>query len=143
MIDAGIITEFKCQADVCLRPTREFIKKGPRGTGDLLVIDHIVPRRDKGSHQIQNLRILHNSCNAAWRKGTTGSTHKPNTGAKISAALKQAHKDGRMKKIYTEERSRKLSIANKGKVYSPEVRKRMSDAAKQRWQRERESKENG
>lgn len=126
MIDAGIITEFKCQATTCLMPTREFVKAGPRGTPDLLVIDHIVPRRDKGSHKIENLRIMHNSCNAGWRKGITGSFHTDATKAVIRDKVKQAHADGKLKKIYTPERSAKISAALKGKPLSDEHRAKIS-----------------
>lgn len=130
MIDAGTITKFECQAATCLMPTREFVKKGPRGTPDLLVIDHIIPRREKGSHKIENLRILHNSCNAGWRKGLPGVVFTEETKAQIAASMRQAHKDGKFKKIYTSERGAKISAAFKGRPLTEETRRKISEARK-------------
>ena len=109
MIDSGQITEFICQATDCKMPTREFIKKGPRGSPGLLVIDHIVPRRQNGSHHIRNLRIMHNACNAGWRKGHTGSFHTEETKERLRETSRKAHAEGRMKHIYTPERNKRVS----------------------------------
>lgn len=133
MIDDGIIVKFTCQAPTCLLPTREFVKQGPRGTGGLLVIDHIVPRRDKGSHKIENLRIMHNSCNAGWRKGLPGTFHTDETKIVIRDKVRQAHIDGKFKKIYTPERSAKSRATYMSKT--PEERSRIS---KQSWETRRQ-----
>lgn len=128
MIDAGIVTKLECMATECKLPTREFLKQGPRGSGGLLVLDHIVPRRTRGSHQIGNLRIVHNSCNAGWRKGITGSFHTDETKAVLSAKMKQAHADGKFKKIYTPERGQKLSEAFTGRPLTDETKAKISTA---------------
>lgn len=126
MIDAGIITKLECMADECKLPTRAFIKQGPRGSAAIMVIDHVIPRRSNGSHKIDNLRIMHNACNAAWRKGLPGVQFSDETRAQISASVKKAHADGKFRKIYTPERNDKISKAFKGRSLSEETKQKIS-----------------
>ena len=76
LIDLGRITDFVCQAERCIRPSREIdmtaITTMQTRPKDAPQIDHIVPQVQGGSDRVENLRLVHYVCNVsrAFYKGT-------------------------------------------------------------------------
>lgn len=132
LIEVGRVIKLECMAETCARETREFAKSGHRGQGDLLTIDHIKQRGEGGSHRLENLRILHLSCNSSWRKGRPGTFHTDETKERLRQTTRQAHADGKMKKIYTPERSEKIRQAKRNNPLSEEAKRKIGDAQRGR-----------
>lgn len=139
LIDAGRVTAIECQITKCKRESRKFAASGHRGQGDLLTIDHIVPRYEGGSSRIENLRLAHLSCNSGWRSGKKGKPHSQETRDRLSQVMKQAHADGKFTKIYTPERAAKISASHKNRSpMSDETRAKISKARKDYFRRLKE-----
>lgn len=88
LVDLGHITKLECQLPECPLDSREFVPRtGGRGQwgGKGIVVDHIHPQLQGGSDRVENLRILHMSCNCRRSRGQKRSDE---VRAKISAAAK-------------------------------------------------------
>lgn len=121
MIDSGQVTLLECQADPCRRQSKTFAKSGRRGQGDLLVLDHIHEQQLGGSHRLDNLRIVHLSCNSGWRRGRPGAQHSTETRQVLSDKMKELHATtDTWSHIYTEEREEKIR-ATKRKRYGEKM----------------------
>ena len=91
MIDAGIVTSLECQHPNCKLDDRAFSKERGKGHAyieDAMSIDHIIPRRDGGSHRIENLCLAHRKCNYGWRAGHKGSFLDDDARARIASSLR-------------------------------------------------------
>lgn len=108
MIDLDFVKEIKCQHSVCLYQDQPF-QYERRGDPLSLDLDHIIGQRDAGLHRVENLRITHHGCNVGWRRGLPGTFLTDDVRRAIGAKTALAHADGRMSKVYTEERNRNVS----------------------------------
>jgi hypothetical protein len=128
MIDARRVTTLECQHPQCVLETRTFAKKSGRGQRDGLVLDHIDSRANSGSHHITNLRIVHNSCNAGWRRGIIGTFMTDEARERCRESALRQHAEGRGPNYQDPSRNKKISQALKG---------RMSEASKKGWETRR------
>lgn len=128
LVDLGRVTELVCQHPDCILLGVAFTKKNARGARTGLTFDHIVPRREGGSHLPENLRIVHTSCNSGWRKGIVGSFLTEESREVIRQKAIQQHVDGRGPDYSDPRRSSRISEKLAG---------RMSDPARRGWETRR------
>lgn len=71
MVAAGSLTVLECQLPACVMADRKFDPQSV-GRGHIrkgLVIDHIIPQLQGGSHRPENLQVIHANCNVARARG--------------------------------------------------------------------------
>lgn len=65
LIDLEHVSAIECSSDNCLFETRSFVprKDGPGHQGQSMTIDHRQARSRGGNDRLENLRLMHQTCN--------------------------------------------------------------------------------